>query len=347
MPHLFSNLTMRGLTLRNRIVMSPMVMNSADDDGHLTDWHVAHYLTRAIGGAGLLITEATAVEPRGRISQRDLGLWDDSQVEAWAHMVRLIHTEGAAIGVQLAHAGRKAWSADRGHGPEMPVAPSALPFDDDWRTPHELKPRQIDQIIAAWQAAAARAKAAGVDVVEIHAAHGYLAHQFLSPLSNQRTDGYGGSLANRLHFLLRVTGAVRQVWPKSKPIFVRVSATDWVDGGLSPDDIISVARELRAQGVDLIDCSSGGAVPSGPPKTGSGYQIPFAEKIRREAGIATGSVGLITAPELADEIIRNQRADLVFLGRELLRHPYWPLDAARTLGFEIAWPRQYERGRLA
>jgi 2,4-dienoyl-CoA reductase-like NADH-dependent reductase (Old Yellow Enzyme family) len=346
MPHLFSPFTLRRLTLRNRIVLSPMCMYSAGDDGLPTDWHLAHYVGRAAGGAGLLITEATAVEPRGRISQHDLGLWDDAQVEPLARIARLVQAEGAAIGVQLAHAGRKAWSADKGHGPEQPVAPSPLPFAEEWQTPHELASAEIDRIVGAWQKAAVRAEAAGFDVVEIHAAHGYLNHQFLSPVSNRRTDSYGGSAESRARLLARVVEAVRQVWPEDKPLFVRVSATDWVEGGLAPDEVVSVARRLRALGVDLVDCSSGGLVPAAPPGIGPGYQVPFAEKVRREAGVATAAVGLITAPEMADEIVRNGRADLVALGRELLRHPYWPLDAARILGHEIAWPRQYRRARL-
>jgi len=346
MPHLFSPLTLRDLTLRNRIVMAPMCMYAAGDDGRATDWHLAHYMARAIGGAGLLITEATAVEPRGRISQHDLGLWDDAQIEPLARMVKLIHTEGAAIGTQLAHAGRKAWSSNKGQGPEPPVSPTPLPFAEGWRAPLQLVPAEIDQIVANWQTAAARAGRAGFDVIEIHAAHGYLNHQFLSPLSNHRTDDYGGHLVNRMRFLLRVTEAVRQVWPQSKPLFVRVSATDWAKGGLTPDDIVVVARALEEHGVDLIDCSSGGTLPVRPPEIGPGYQVPFAHQIRREAGIATAAVGLITTAELADEIVRNGRADLVALGRTLLRHPYWPLEAARTLGHEIDWPRQYQHARL-
>ena len=345
MPHLFSPLTLRGLTLRNRIMMSPMCMYSAAEDGQATDWHLAHYGARATGGAGLIVTEATAVEPRGRISQNDLGLWDDAQVEPLARIARLVQAEGAAMGVQLAHAGRKAFSPQRGHGPQMPVAPSALPFDESWCKPHKLAQDEIGQLVAAWRSAAARALAAGLDVIEIHAAHGYLSHQFLSPLANRRTDAYGGSLAHRIRFLLEVTDAVRQVWPPDKPLFVRVSATDWVAGGLTPDQVVIVARELGKRGVDLIDCSSGGVVPVSPPATGAGYQVPFAEQIRREAGIATAAVGLIGAPELADEIVRNGRTDLVAMGRELLRNPCWPLHAARTLGHDIAWPRQYQRAR--
>jgi NADPH2 dehydrogenase len=345
-PHLFSSLTLRGLTLRNRIMMSPMCMHSALDDGLATDWHLAHYLARAVGRTGLLVTEATAVEARGRISARDLGLWHDDQVAPLSRIVALVHNEGAAIGVQLAHAGRKAWSADRAHGPGVPVAPSPLPFDDGWVIPTEISPDQIEDIIRAWQLAARRAEAAGFDLIEIHAAHGYLNHQFLSPLSNTRTDSYGGSLQNRARFLLRIVNSVRQTWPEEKPLIVRVSATDWVAGGLSPEDTVAVARELKAHGVDLVDCSSGGLVPTAPWSHGPGYQLPFAEKVRSEAAIPTAAVGLISTPELADEIVRHGRADLVALGRELLRHPYWPLDAARALGREIPWPRQYRQARL-
>jgi len=346
MPHLFSTLTLRGLTLRNRIAMSPMCMYSAAEDGQATDWHLAHYLARAIGGVGLLISEATAVERRGCISQGDLGLWADSQVEPLARIVRRVHAEGAAMGVQLAHAGRKAWSPEKGHGPEQPVAPSSLPFDQEWSTPQELTLREMNRIITAWQDATRRAEAAGFDVVDIHAAHGYLNHQFLSPLSNHRTDDYGGPLDNRMRFLMRVIEAVRQAWPQDKPVFVRISATDWVEGGLTPDEVVVVARELRVRGVDLIDCSSGGLMPVAPPAPGPGYQVPFADRIRREAAIPTSAVGLISTPELADEIVRNGRADLILLGRALLRDPYWPLDAARVLGHDIAWPRQYQRARL-
>ncbi|HSJ54570.1 MAG TPA: NADPH dehydrogenase NamA [Anaerolineae bacterium] len=346
MPDLFSPLTLRDLTLRNRIVMSPMCMYSAGAGGLATDWHLGHYLARAVGGTGLLITEATAVEARGRISTEDLGLWDDAQIEPLARIVRQVQAQGAAMAVQLAHAGRKAWSPARGQGPELSVAPSALPFDEGWQTPQALSLDAIEGVIAAWRAAAVRALEAGFDAMEIHGAHGYLCHEFLSPLSNKREDQYGGDLAGRARFLLRVVEAVRQVWPESRPLLVRISTTDWVQGGLTPDDQVVVARELKARGVDLVDCSSGGTVPAVPPGMGPGYQVPFAAKIRREAEIATAAVGLIGAPELADEIVRNGRADLVALGRELLRHPYWPLDAARILGHDVAWPRQYLRARL-
>jgi len=338
---LFSPYRLRDIRLRNRVVMSPMCMYSAGDDGMVTDWHLAHYHARAIGGVGLVLLEATAVEPRGRISRRDLGLWEDSQVEGLARLARLVRAEGAAIGVQLAHAGRKATSDQRGSGPEQPVAPSPLPFSEGWVAPTELASSDIEQVIAAWRSAAERAAAATLDVVEIHAAHGYLNHQFLSPLSNQRADAYGGSLENRMRFLLEVTDVVREVWPADKPLLVRLSVTDWVAGGLTPDDQVSVAQALRAHGVDLIDCSSGGILPVGPPTVGPGYQVPFSAKLRRQAEIPTAAVGLITEARQANEIIADGHADLVALGRELLRTPYWALQAAQTLGVDVQVPPQY------
>jgi 2,4-dienoyl-CoA reductase-like NADH-dependent reductase (Old Yellow Enzyme family) len=345
MPDLFSPLTLRGLTLRNRIAMSPMCMYTAGEDGLATDWHLAHYLARAVGRVGLIVLEATAVEARGRISANDLGLWDDAQIEALARIVRLVKAEGAAVGVQLAHAGRKAWSAHEGHGPAVPVAPSAVPFAEGWAAPEALTADGIGAVVDAWRAAAVRAGQAGFDLIEVHGAHGYLNHQFLSPLSNQRDDEYGGVLDSRMRFLLQVVAAVRGAWPDDKPLLVRISATDWVESGLRVDDQVRVAQALKARGVDLVDCSSGGIVAAAPPSVGPGYQVPFAARIRQEAGVPTAAVGLITAPEQADEIVRNERADLVMLGRELLRHPYWPLHAARALGQEIDWPAQYRRAR--
>ncbi len=345
MPHLFDPLSLRELTLRNRIMLAPMCMYSAGADGRFTDWHSGHYLARAMGGAGLIMIEATAVESRGRISPEDLGLWEDAQVEPLARAVRLLQTEGAAVGVQLAHAGRKAWSRARGAGPEAAVAPSALPFDGGWRVPQALTEEEIEGVVDAWRAAAGRAYAAGCDVIEIHGAHGYLNHEFLSPLANRRTDAYGGSLENRMRFLLRVVEAVRAVWPAEKPLLVRLSATDWAEGGLTIEDTVQIARALAEHDVDLVDCSSGGMTPEAPTSVGPGYQVPFAEQVRREAGVATAAVGLITTPELAEEIVLNERADLVAMGRELLRHPHWPLDAARALGQEIDWPLQYRRAR--
>lgn len=345
MAELFSPLTLRGLSLRNRIAMSPMCMYSAAEDGRATDFHLAHLASRATGGAGLILTEAAAVEPRGRISVNDLGLWADEQVEPLARIVRLCKAQGAAVGTQLAHAGRKAWSPAKGVGPEEGVAPSAVPFDADWTTPRELSGAEIAGIVAAFRGAARLALAAGFDLVEVHAAHGYLLHQFLSPLSNRRRDEYGGSLENRARLLLQVVDAVRAEVPESQPLLVRLSCTDWVAGGLGLDDQVQVAGWLKEHGADLVDCSSGGGTPQLPP-VGPGYQVPFAERIRREAGIATMAVGLITAPETAEEIIRNGRADLVALGRELLRNPTWPLHAARALGHDLAWPKQYQRAKL-
>jgi len=346
MSQLFSPLTLRGVTLRNRIAMSPMCMYSAGEDGLATDFHLGHLLSRAVGGVGLVLTEATAVEPRGRISVNDLGLWNAEQVEPLARIVRACRAQGAVMGVQLAHAGRKAWSPAKGRGPAVPVAPSALPFDLDWVAPQELTGPEIAGIVAAFRDATQRALAADFDLVEVHAAHGYLLHQFLSPLSNRRTDEYGGSLENRARLPLAVVDAVREVLPESRPLLVRLSCSDWVTGGLTLEETVEVARWLKGHGADVMDCSSGGGTPVAPP-TGPGYQLPFAERIRREAGVATMAVGLITAPELAEEIVRNGRADLVAMGRELLRSPYWPLQAARVLGAEIAWPKQYQRAKPA
>lgn len=345
MADLFSPLTLRGLTLRNRILMPPMCMYSAEPDGIATDWHLSHYHARAQGGVGLILMEATAVEPRGRISINDLGLWDDAHIAPLARVTKLVHAEGATFGVQLAHAGRKAWSAERGFGPETPVAPSAVAYNDASNTPHALTLDEIDALVERWKTAAQRAEAVGFDVIEIHGAHGYLIHEFLSPLANYRDDEYGGALPNRMRFLLRVVDAVRTVWPAEKPLFVRVSAHDWVEGGLTLDDTVVIARALREHGVDLVHCSGGGMAGARPPASGPGYMIPFAERVRQEANIPTAAVGLITAPELADAVIRNGQADLVALGRELLRHPHWALDAARALGHDVAWPKQYERGK--
>ena len=344
MSELFSPFVLRGVTLRNRIAMSPMCMYSAAEDGAATNFHLAHLAARATGGVGLIITEATAVEARGRISTNDLGLWDDAQIEPLSRIVRLCKAQGAVLCSQLAHAGRKAWTSTKGAGPSPSVAPSAIPFDADWTAPHELAPVELDGIVAAYRAAALRALRAGFEAIEVHAAHGYFLHEFLSPISNHRTDQYGGLLENRVRMLLRVVDAVREVLPESQPLSVRLSCTDWIEGGLTIEDQVQVARWLKAHGVDLVDCSSGGSTPQLPP-VGPGYQVPFAEKIRREAGIATMCVGLITTPEMAEEIVRNGRADLVAMGRELLRNPYWPLQAARALGHDIAWPKQYLRAK--
>jgi len=347
MAQLFDPFVQRTMTLRNRIVMAPMCMYSAGTDGVPNQWHLVHYGTRAVGGTGLIIAEATAVEPRGRISEHDLGLWNDQQAEAYAEVVRFCHQYGAAFSIQLAHAGRKAWSDQKGAGPEQPVAPSALPYDNDWQTPAELGQADIDRIVAAFGAAARRAGEIGCDAVEIHAAHGYLLHEFLSPLSNHRTDEYGGSLENRSRLLKRVFEAVRKQFPADRPIWVRISATDWVPGGWDIEESVALALMMKEWGVDLVDVSTGGNSPLQKiTNLGPGYQVPFAERIRREAGIPTGAVGLITEPNQANQILQEGRADVVLLGRELLRNPYFPLAAAHQLGHEVKWPVQYERGRF-
>jgi 2,4-dienoyl-CoA reductase-like NADH-dependent reductase (Old Yellow Enzyme family) len=345
MPHLFDPLPMRSVVLRNRIAMSPMCMYSAGDDAVATDFHLVHLGSRAVGGAGLILTEATAVESRGRISANDLGLYAERHMAPLNRIVRFVQSHGAKIGAQLAHAGRKAWSANKGRGSEQPVGPSAIAYDHDWVTPQPLSDDDIETVVAAFRSAAERAQQVGFDVAEIHGAHGYLIHEFLSPLSNQRTDQYGGSLANRMRLLLRVVDGVRAVWPQDKPVLVRLSSTDWADGGLTIDEVVQVTRALKEHGVDLIDCSSGGLVPHQSIPLGPGYQVPFAERVRREAGIASGAVGLITSPEMGDEIIRNGRADLLLLGRQLLRDPYWPLHAAQHLGVDVPWPTQYQRAK--
>lgn len=345
MAFLFSPLTLRGLTLRNRVVMSPMCMYSAGTDGRATPWHLAHYGARAVGGVGLIMTEATAVEARGRISQGDLGLWDDAQMEALQPIVRVCQAAGAAFGVQLNHAGRKAWSSTKGQGPDVPVAPSALPQAPDWVSPAALTPAEIDALVDAWAAAARRAEAIGIDALEIHAAHGYLLHQFLTPLANQRTDEYGGTPANRRRLLLRVVDAVRAVWPESKPMAVRFSCSDWLPGGLTVEDVAEVGNALKGHGVDVLDCSSGGLEGGLPPSIGPGYQVPLADHLRRTVGLPVIAVGLITAPEQAEHILRTGQADLVAFGRELLRSPYWPLSAARVLGVDWPWPAAYRRAK--
>lgn len=344
MPHLFEPLTLRGVTLKNRIVMSPMCMYSADFDGVANDWHLVHYPTRATGGAGLIIVEATAVESRGRISEHDLGLYDDRQMQGLSRIVAICRERGAKVGVQLAHAGRKAWTEAKAFGPEQPVAPSAIPFDEDWNTPHALTVAEIHVVAAAFQAAAERALRAGCDVIELHGAHGYLISEFLSPLANHRQDEYGGQLEGRFRFLQRIVSSVREVWPDTLPLFLRLSCSDYTAGGIDVHQAAAIARLASQHGVDVVDCSSGGVVPAKVP-AGPGYQVPFAHRIKRETGVFTAAVGLITTPELADEIVRNQRADLVLLGRELLRNPHWPLDAAKQLGVEVDWPVQYRRSK--
>ncbi|BBW95711.1 NADPH dehydrogenase NamA [Geobacillus icigianus] len=333
---LFSPYTIGGLTLKNRIVMSPMCMYSCETkDGTVRTWHKIHYPARAVGQVGLIIVEATGVTPQGRISERDLGIWSDDHIPGLNELVGLVKEHGAAIGIQLAHAGRKA---------EVPgeiIAPSAIPFQESSRTPKEMTKADIEETVQAFQNGARRAKEAGFDVIEIHAAHGYLINEFLSPLANRRQDEYGGSPENRYRFLGEVIEAVREVW--DGPLFVRISASDYHPDGLTASDYVPYAKRMKEQGVDLIDVSSGAVVPA-RIDVYPGYQVPFAELIRREADIPTGAVGLITSGWQAEEVLRNGRADLVFLGRELLRNPYWPYAAARELGVSIEAPVQYERG---
>ncbi len=355
---LFDPCQLREIRLRNRIVVSPMCMYSCNDlDGMANAWHMVHLGARAVGGAGLVFTEATAVEARGRIAPQDLGIWSDAHVAPLQPVTAFIRQSGAVPGMQLAHAGRKAatfrpWETRRGHVPDAeggwhPVAPSPLPFTPADQAPAELTPADIADVVAAFAAAARRALEAGFQVIELHGAHGYLIHEFLSPLSNQRTDAYGGSFANRTRLLREVVAAVRRVWPERLPLWVRISATDWAEsGGWDVAQSVEAARLLREDGVDVIDCSSGGTLPAPRIPMGPGYQVPFAERVRREAGIATAAVGLITEPQQADAIVAEGRADLVLLGRQFLRDPYWGLHAAAALGVEHPWPDQYLRAKV-
>ena len=351
MPHLFSKLRMRDVDFANRIGVSPMCQYSCVD-GYANDWHFAHLASRAVGGAALVFTEAAAVTPEGRISPQDLGAWSERHFEPLERIARFIDSQGARAGIQLAHAGRKGSTyrpgAGQGAVPETaggwrPLAPSAIAFSDSYAKPDELTVDEIKALQTAFAIAAERAAAAGFAVIEIHGAHGYLIHEFLSPLSNRRADAYGGSFDNRTRFLRECVTAVRRALPERCPLFVRISSTDWVEGGWDIDQSVELARLLLALGVDVIDCSSGGNVEKADIPVGAGYQVPFAERIRREANIATAAVGMITAPAQADQIIRNDEADIVLLAREMLRDPYWPLHAAQELGQIAPWPRQYLR----
>jgi len=352
MAHLFEAFRIREITFRNRIVVSPMCQYSSTN-GYANDWHLVHLASRAVGGAGLVFTEAAAIEPRGRISPQDLGIWSDEHIESLTKIVELIHNFGAVAGIQLAHAGRKASTAKPSRGGKAldesqegwrpVVSSSAIAFSKDSPVPEALSIAGIQQIIQAFVEATQRSLQAGFKVIEIHAAHGYLLHQFLSPLANQRQDEYGGSFENRTRLLLEVVAGVRQVWPEAYPLFVRISATDWIDKGWDIEQSVTLSDKLKSLGVDLIDCSSGGIIPGINIPVKPGYQTQFAERIRQEAKISTGAVGLITSPEQADQIIQTEVADLVFLGRELLRNPYWPHLAAKKLGHEKLWPVQYDR----
>ena len=347
---LLSPLKIRGVTLRNRVVMSPMCQYCAHE-GMADDWHLVHLGSRAVGGVGLVVVEASAVTRDGRITPADLGIWSDDHIEPLARIARFVHSQGAVAGIQLAHAGRKA-SCDvpqRGgmslktpeEGGWTVVGPSPIPFSEGDPVPVALDRAGIDAIVDAFAAAAARALKAGFRVIEIHSAHGYLLHEFLSPLSNHRDDEYGGSLENRMRLVLQIADRLRKRIPDELPLFVRISATDWVDGGWDLDQSVELSRRLKERGVDLIDCSSGALVPKARIPVGKGYQVPFARRIRDEADILTGAVGMITEPNHANEIFTGGDADLVFLGRELLREPYWALQAEQSLGAEAEWPFQY------
>jgi 2,4-dienoyl-CoA reductase-like NADH-dependent reductase (Old Yellow Enzyme family) len=350
---LFSPLTLRGVELRNRIVVSPMCQYSSED-GLPTDWHLVHLGSRAVGGAALVLVEATAVSPEGRISPADSGIWSNQHAEAFQRITTFIHAQGALAGIQLAHAGRKAstdvpWRGGHGVEPEeggwQPIAPSAIRFAEAMPMPREIAREEIPALVEQFVEATRRSEAAGFDVIELHMAHGYLCHEFLSPISNHRTDDYGGSLEARMRFPLEVARAVREAWPAGKPLFVRISGTDWMEGGWDLQQSVVLARALKAIGTDLIDCSSGGIAPGATIPVGPGYQVPLSAGVREQAGIATGAVGLITEPAQAEQILATGQADVVVLARELLRDPYWPLHAARALGAEITWPDQYLRAK--
>ena len=351
MPALFDSLTIRGVTFRNRIAVSPMCEYSSRD-GFANDWHLVHLGCRAVGGAGLVMTEAAAVEPRGRISPADLGLWKDEHLEMLARIAGFIREQGAVAGIQLAHAGRKGstrvpWEGGAlipvSEGGWPTLAPSPVAFRMTEPAPVELSRPEIYSIIEAFEAATRRAATAGFQVVEIHAAHGYLINEFLSPLANRRADEYGGGFDGRTRFALEVAEAVRGAWPDSLPLFIRISAVDWVAEGWRVEDSAKLARRLQPLGVDLVDCSSGGLVPYAKVQPGPGYQVAFADHIRRETGILTGAVGMITDPQQADGIIRKGQADIVLLARQFLRDAYWPLHAAKELQAQVEVPRQYRR----
>jgi 2,4-dienoyl-CoA reductase-like NADH-dependent reductase (Old Yellow Enzyme family) len=336
-PHLFSPISLRDITARNRLWVSPMCQYSVSaEDGVPTEWHLVHLGSRAVGGAGLIITEATAVEARGRISAQDLGLWNDRQAEAFIRISRFVREHGAVPAIQLAHAGRKG-------GVPGAVGPSAVAFSPEMAVPQAMTTDDLGVVVRAFRDAAGRASETGFQAVEIHAAHGYLLHEFLSPTSNRRSDAYGGDFENRCRLLLEVVRAVRGVWPERLPLFVRISATDWLPRSWDVDQSVALAGLLRKEGVDLVDVSSGGLSPDQQIKLAPGYQVPFAERIRRETGIATGAVGLITGAKQADAIVREGQADVVLIARQSLRDPYWPLRVARELGYEMPVPLQYRR----
>jgi len=349
---LFEPLKIREVRFKNRIVMSPMCQYSSED-GFASDWHLVHLGSRAVGGAALVMTEATAVEARGCISPEDLGIWKDEHVPSLMRITQFIASQGAVAGIQLAHAGRKAstakpWEGGRPieekHGGWRPVGPSEIPFDHGYPSPDALTSREIAIVVDAFAQAASRAFEAGFKVVELHAAHGYLLHEFLSPVSNKRTDAYGGPFENRIRIVLEIVRAIRKEWPDDLPLFIRISATDWLEPeGWDLEQSVELARVLLKEGVDLVDCSSGALVPYAKIPASPGYQVPFAERIRRETGILTGAVGLITTAEQAERILQNGQADFIIVARQFLREPYWPLQAAASLQEKISWPIQYGR----
>jgi 2,4-dienoyl-CoA reductase-like NADH-dependent reductase (Old Yellow Enzyme family) len=351
MPNLFESLKLRSVEIANRICVSPMCQYSSND-GHPSDWHAVHLGSRAAGGAGIVFVEATAVTPHGRITPYDMGIWSDAHIVTLGRLAKIIEKLGSVPAIQLAHAGRKGscalpWEGGKALKPSEGawplVAPSPVAFSPDYAEPEALTTPAIHEVAAAFGEAARRAAQAGFGVLELHAAHGYLMHEFLSPLSNLREDHYGGSLENRTRIVREVVAAVRENWPENLPLFLRVSATDWVEGGWDAAQTVALAEQVAKLGVDLIDCSSGGNVAQASIPLGPGYQVRFAEQVRREAGIPTGAVGLITAPVQADQIIRSGQADVVLLAREMLRDPYFPMRAARELGYKMPWPAQYLR----
>ena len=354
-PHIFRPVTFRSVTARNRIMVSPMCQYSATD-GVANDWHFQNLASRAVGGAGIVFVEMTNVEARGRITAGCMGLWNDTQRDALARIARFVKSQGAIAGIQLAHAGRKAstmrqWEGGKGLMPERGgwpiIAPSALPFGEGYPVPQEMDEKTIASTVALFAPAARRAREAGFDAIELHGAHGYLISSFLSPITNRRTDRYGGSFENRIRFLLEVINSVRSEWPQDKPLFARISCTDWMEGGWDLDASVRLAQLLKADGkVDLIDCSSGGVDPRQKVNIHPGYQVPFAAALRSRAGIATGAIGLINSPDMAEQIIASGQADLVVMARAFLNDPYWPLHAAKVLKAKIPWPPQYERGDI-
>jgi 2,4-dienoyl-CoA reductase-like NADH-dependent reductase (Old Yellow Enzyme family) len=353
MTKLFAPIRIKNIELKNRIAVSPMCEYSSED-GFANDWHLVHLGSRAVGGAALVFTEATAVAPEGRISPHDLGIWKDDHIPFLKRITSFIEKQGAVPGIQLAHAGRKAsvsvpWEGNKplfSDAGWQTVAPSAIRFKDGDILPKELGKEEIKKVSLDFQLAALRALKAGFKIIELHGAHGYLINEFLSPLSNQRTDEYGGSLENRARFLLEIIESVKKVWPETNPLFLRISATDWKEGGWTPADSVKLALLVKSKGIDLVDCSSGGSAPDAKIPVGPLYQVGFAESIKKETGILTGAVGMITTPQEANSVIEDGKADLVLLAREFLRDPYFPLRASRELGTNVTWPVQYERAKI-